>query len=74
MFLVLIWWCFEALQTVICSVAFAIKPWVVPVGQSICSARLDFDMGALGIMFVGFLLWHLVPLSSDRLQKESERS
>jgi hypothetical protein len=67
MALVLFWWSFEAIQTVICSLAYAVSPWTVPVGQSICSARLDFDMGALGIMAVGWLLWKLV--RTDDTQK-----
>ena len=51
------WYAFEELQTVICSMAYMVEPWAVPVGMSICSARIDFDIGAVGIMFVAFLLW-----------------
>lgn len=56
-FLVLAWWGFHAIQTMICSAAYYVEPWAVPVGQSICSARLGFDLGALGIMFAALLLY-----------------
>ena len=47
---------FEELQTVICSVAYALSPWTVAPGNSICSARLDFDLGAIGVMLLTFTL------------------
>lgn len=53
--LVFVWYAFEELQVVVCSVSFAIAPWVVPVGHSICSARFGFDMGAVGIFVVGLI-------------------
>jgi len=65
---VLVWWTFESLQTVICSVAYAIKPWPVPAGVSICSARLDFDLGAIGIMLVAMLLAAIVKASNTKQQ------
>lgn len=40
----------SALQTVICSFAFMVEPWTVPPGVGICSARIDFDLGALGLL------------------------
>jgi hypothetical protein len=57
---VLAWWCFESIQVVICSFAYAVKPWDVPTGQSICSARIDFDIGSIGVMLVGLILWRIV--------------
>jgi hypothetical protein len=55
---VVLWFSWEELQTALCSAIYMIDPWVVPVGQSICSARIDFDLGALGILVVGLLvLW-----------------
>lgn len=49
------WWSFEELQVVLCSFAYMRSPWPVQVGQSICSARLDLDLGAIGIMVVFWL-------------------
>jgi hypothetical protein len=60
MLAVLAWWVFESMQVVICSTAYAIKPWDVPVGQSICSSRLDFDLGAIGALLIGLILWRIV--------------
>lgn len=44
-----------SLQTMICSAAYMIEPWEVLPGQGICSARLDFDLGALGLIIVAWL-------------------
>ena len=57
---VLAWWSYESVQVVICSVAYAIQPWDVPTGQSICSSRLDFDLGAIGALLIGLILWRIV--------------
>ena len=40
----------SALQTLICSVAYMVEPWAVPPGVGICSARIGFDLGALGLV------------------------
>ncbi len=50
---------FEELQTFSCSVMYWIEPWPVEVGQSICSARIGFDVGAVGIFVVGLLAYKL---------------
>lgn len=44
-----------SLQTLICSAAYMIEPWSVGPGQGICSARIDFDLGALGLVAVAYL-------------------
>lgn len=64
---------FEELQTVICSVSYAVAPWPVQTGQAICSARLDFDIDALGVMVLAFVL-HAVasPVRSDTTKADSE--
>lgn len=54
------YYAFEETQTAICSAAYMVDPWPVAVGQSICSARLDFDLGALGVMLLAFALWRTV--------------
>lgn len=54
--LVLLWWSVEEMQVVLCSVAYIVELWVVPVGQSICSARLDLDIGSVTIVAVAALL------------------
>ena len=56
LFYVILYGCFEELQTIICSVAYIHAPWTVPVWQSICSARLDFDLGAIGVMLLALTL------------------
>ena len=58
------WYAFEELQTVICSVAYMVEPWTVPIGVSICSARIGFDLGAIGILAVAWLLFRVVNLST----------
>ena len=40
----------SALQTTLCSVAYAVEPWEVPPGVGICSARLDLDLGAFALL------------------------
>lgn len=51
---------FEELQTATCSVMYLIEPWHVEAGQSMCSARINFDLGAVGIFIVGLLAYKLV--------------
>ena len=63
---VLAWWSFEALQIALCSAAYWVKPWEVLPGQSICSARFGMDLGALGIMAVGAILWWIVRVSNTQ--------
>lgn len=58
--LVIAWYAFEELQTAMCSVMYLIKPWPVEVGQSMCSARIGFDVGAVGVFVVGLLAFKLV--------------
>ena len=44
-----------SLQTLICSAAYMIEPWDVPPGVGICSARIGFDLGALGLLVLAGL-------------------
>ena len=53
--LVALWWSIEEVQVALCSFAYMLKPWPVATGQSICSARLDLDLGAVGIVIVFWL-------------------
>jgi hypothetical protein len=69
MWLVFLLGAFEELQTIICSVAYTVKPWAVPVGESICSARIDFDLGAIGVMLLAFTLHRICqPIKVDSAQ------
>lgn len=52
---VALWWSIEEVQVALCSFAYMVKPWPVAPGQSICSARLDLDLGAIGIVVVFWL-------------------
>lgn len=58
--MVLAWYAFEEFITASCSVMYLIDPWPIEAGQSICSAKVDFDIGAAGIFVVGFLAYKLV--------------
>lgn len=53
--LVALWWSVEEVQVALCSFAYMVRPWPVPVGHSICSARLDLDLGAVGIVVIFWL-------------------
>jgi hypothetical protein len=68
--LVLYWLAFESLQVFLCSAWYMVEPWEVPVGQSICSAKLGFDMGAVGILIVAMLLWRLSTVNSYRVPSQ----
>jgi hypothetical protein len=57
-------WC--SLQTLICSAAYMVEPWSVAPGQGICSARIEFDLGAVGVMLLAWLaLWLSAPVKVD---------
>ena len=45
------------LQTVLCVSAYILDPWPLASGQGMCSARINFDLGALGLMALGALAW-----------------
>ncbi len=60
----------SALQTLICSVAFMVQPWEVPPGVGICSARIDFDLGALGLMFAAWFAVRASHVKSYRIADE----
>jgi hypothetical protein len=64
------YYAFEETQTAICSAAYMVKSWPVPAGTSICSARLDFDLGAVGVMLLAFIAWRLC--TSDSVQEQQE--
>lgn len=56
---------FEELQTFACSVMYWFEPWPVEAGQSICSARFGFDIGAIGIFVVGLLAYKLANVHGE---------
>ena len=41
-----------SLKTLICSAAYMVEPWPVEPGQGICSARIGFDLGAVGLVLL----------------------
>lgn len=49
-------WSFGEVQVALCSFLYMYSPWVIPQGQSICSARLDLDLGAVGIVLIVWAL------------------
>jgi hypothetical protein len=68
----LAWWSFEALQILICSIAWAIIPWEVPTGQSICSVGIGLDLGAIGAMLAILLLWKIVNRKGLQVDKDGQ--
>lgn len=52
----------SALQTAICSAAYMVEPWTVPPGVGICSARIDFDLGALGLLAAAWFALRASPV------------
>ena len=61
---VLAWWAWEESQVVVCSALFAVNPWPVEPGQSICSALAGFDFGALNVVVVALLAWQAIKSDS----------
>ena len=53
------WFAFEELQTVVCTSAWLLKPWPLDPNRAMCSQRVDFDLGAVGIMLVCVILWRV---------------
>jgi hypothetical protein len=60
----------SALQTLLCSVGYMVEPWTVPAGQGICSARLDFDLGALGLVIAAWFAVRASPVTPYRLHDQ----
>jgi hypothetical protein len=73
--LVLLFWAWEELQTVLCSLAYMVQPWEVPAGVGICSARIGFDLGAAGILAVAYIAHTLSKLtvSTNGGNRQNER-
>jgi hypothetical protein len=65
--LVLAWIGFEEVQVIMCGVAWLWNPWNVPAGQDVCSSALGFNLAAVGIVLITFLLLRL-PVKSDRVR------
>lgn len=59
-FIAAAYYAFEELQSLLCSLAYMVDPWPVAKGQSLCSAKVGFDLGAFGIMLAGLVLWFIV--------------
>jgi len=57
--LVSAWWIWENLQVAICSFWFIASPWHIEPGQAMCSAKLGFDLGAVGMLIVAVMMWRL---------------
>ena len=48
------------LQVAICSFAFMRWPWPLMPGQPMCSAKVEFDLGSVGIVAVVWILVHII--------------
>lgn len=53
-------WTFEQSQVIVCSAWHAVDPWPVPVGQAMCSAKLGFDLGTVGVLMMAVGLYRLL--------------
>ena len=42
-------------SAVLCATWFIFSPWPILQGQAMCSARIGFDLGALGLLLVAVL-------------------
>lgn len=60
----------SALQTVLCAALYLMQPWSVPPGVGICSARLDIDLGALGLLIAALFALRASPVSSYSSNKK----
>lgn len=45
---------FEA-QTVICTAVYMYAPWPILPGQAMCSAKMGFNLGAIGLLAIAVL-------------------
>lgn len=63
---VLLWWAWEELQVVLCSLRFIRDPWPVEPGQAMCSARFGFDIGAAGVLMVAVLAFKLIQQNANK--------
>jgi hypothetical protein len=63
---VALWWAFEELMVIGCSLAYIASPWVVEPGQAQCSALLQFDIGRIGLLIAAGLLWLAVRSDSAK--------
>jgi hypothetical protein len=59
----------SALQTLLCSCAYMASPWTVPPGVGICSARVGFDLGALGLLVAALFAMRASGVNSYRSAK-----
>jgi len=63
------WWAYEEMLVATCSMWRLFEPWVVPIGQEQCSARMGFRLGNISLVAVGILALYLL----DDLQKTTTR-
>lgn len=56
---VLLYAAYTQLQTALCVTAYVIEPWQIQAGQGMCSARIDFDLGAVGLLIVAAIAFKL---------------
>ena len=59
-------WTFEQSQVIVCSAWYAVEPWPVPVGQAMCSAKMGFDLGTVGVLVMAVGLYRLLTRPATR--------
>jgi hypothetical protein len=63
----------EELQTTLCSAWYMVAPWQVATGQAMCSAKLGFDLGAVGILAIAICVLKVsIPVNSYSMQNDQE--
>lgn len=59
---IVVWWAWEEMQVALCSTWFIFAPWPVQPGEAMCSAKLGFDLGSVGILIVASLAYRMLTL------------
>lgn len=54
-FWALLLYAFHEASVVLCATWFIFAPWPILQGQAMCSAKIGFDLGALGLLLVAVL-------------------
>lgn len=54
--LIALWWTFEELQVIACSLGRMLRTWQVAPMESQCSSLLGFDLGSVGLFLVALIL------------------
>jgi hypothetical protein len=71
--LIALWWSFEEMQVIVCSLGWLYRPWPVLPGQAQCSALIGFDLSSVGLLCVAAILT-LSTVNSYRAKGQKKRA